>query len=275
MPSRSARFQGLGTILLQPYDEDLDYGFEFEIASAVDANDGAIPFGETLAGTPAGSYCEIRKHPERTDYTVEILGTITTYAITGVNIVAETFAIAGDYTSVFTAGKIFIIEGSTGNDGTWVVTSSSHLAGTTTIIVTGDITDATVDGDIIANSVIVSNTNTVVTIPMSYPYVTTLNGADPATTTIIVNSTSGMSAGDRVGIKLDSGAIHWTTIDSISTTNTTTFVVAAILPGAAANGNKVFVPRIVRGKYHLTIACYFSGGGDREFNFNRVSVRDI
>lgn len=195
MPSRSARFQGLGTILLQPYDEDLEYSFEFEIASAADANDGAIPFGETLFGTPAGSYCEINKHPEKTDYTTEILG-------------------------------------------------------------------------------VTSNTNTVVTVPMSYPYVSTLTAGEPlAETTIVVGDTTGMVAGDRVGIVLDTGVIDWDIIASV--TDATTFVITNGMAGAAAIGKKVFVPRIVRGKYHLTITCYFTGGGDKEFNFNRVFVRDI
>jgi len=196
MPSREGRFQGLGTILLQPYDEDLDYTFEFEIASAADANDGAIPFGQTLAGTPAGSHCEIHKHPEKTDYSTEIIGTV-------------------------------------------------------------------------------ANTNTVVTIPMNYPYVSTLDGGEPlGETTILAFSTSGISVGDRVGVKLTSGVIHWSTISSINVDGVT-FVIADGLATIAADGNKVFIPRIVKGKYHLTITCYFSGGGDREFNFNRVFMRDI
>ena len=195
MPSRAGRFQGLGTILLQPYDEDLDYTFEFEIASAADANDGTIPFGQTLVGTPNGSHCEIHKHPERTDYTTEILGTL-------------------------------------------------------------------------------ANTNTVVTIPMSYPYVSTLTAGEPlGETTIVVGTTAGMSAGDRVGIMQDSNIIHWSTINSV--TDATTFVIAVGLASIAAAAKKVFVPRIVEGKYHLTIVCYYSGGGDKEFNFNRVDVRDI
>jgi len=196
MPSRASRFQGLGTILLQPYDEDLDYSFEFEVASAADANDGAIPFGETLVGTPNGAYCEIHKHPEKIDFTTEILGTV-------------------------------------------------------------------------------ANTNTVVTIPMSYPYVTTLDGGEPlGETSILVFSTSGMTVGDRVGIKLTSGVIHWSTINSINVDGVT-FVIADGLATIAADGNKVFVPRILRGKYHITITCYFTGGGDKEFNYNRVFVRDI
>lgn len=196
MSDRPGRFQGLGTILLQPYDEDLNRDFEFEIASAAEANDGAIPFGQTLAGTPNGSYCEIRKHPEHTNYTTEILG-------------------------------------------------------------------------------VVANTNTVVSIPISYPYVTKLDGGEPlGETSILVLSTSGMTVGDRVGIMQDSKIIHWSVISSVATDGVT-FVIAVGLVSVAATTNKVFVPRIVRGKYHLTIVCYFSGGGDKEFNFNRIEVRDI
>lgn len=195
MSSRASRFKGLGTILLQPYDEDLDYTFTFEVESAAYEDDGAIPFGETLAGTPNGSYCEIHKSPERTDYTTEILGTV-------------------------------------------------------------------------------ANTNTVVTIPMNYPYVSTLTAGEPlGETVIVVGSTTGMSAEDRVGIMQDSGIIHWSAISSV--TDGTTFVIADGLASIAAAAKKVFVPRIVKGKYHLTITCYFSGGGDKEFNFNRVFVRDI
>ena len=201
MPSRAGRFQGLGTILLQPYDEDMDYAFKFPAATAADANDGAIPFGETLVATPNGSRCVIHKHPEMTGYTTEILGTISNTSVT----------------------------------------------------------------------------DPVVTVPMSYPYVTLLNGGEPlGETTIVVDSTSGMVAGDRVGIVLDTAlrAIHWSTISSV--TNATTFVITDGLADAAATTKKVFVPRIVRGKYHLTIVCYLTpSGGDREFNFNRVFVRDI
>ncbi len=68
------------------------------------------------------------------------------YEITGVNVGAEEFEIAGDHTAFFIAGRRFRVIGSTGNDGDWIVSSSSHAAGTTTITVTGNVTDATVDG---------------------------------------------------------------------------------------------------------------------------------
>ncbi len=68
------------------------------------------------------------------------------YEITGVNVGAEQFQIAGDHEAFFIADRRFRVIDSTGNDGDWTVSSSSHAAGTTTITVTGNVTDATVDG---------------------------------------------------------------------------------------------------------------------------------
>jgi len=188
-------FQTVDRITLQPQDEDVGYTFEFEVASSATANDGAIPFGRTLAATPNGATVTIAKHPEEIDYSTEILGTC-------------------------------------------------------------------------------SNTDTVVTVPMSYAYVTLLNGGEPITeTTMLVDSTTGMAAGDRVGIELDSDAVHWTTIASI--TDATTFVLTTGLPSAAGDDNKVIVPRMTRGIYHMRFVCHFSGGSDKEFDFNRVYVRDL
>lgn len=71
------------------------------------------------------------------------------YTIDAVNTTNETFGISGDgdLTSIFDDNENFLVSGSTGNDGTWTVSSTSHAAGTTTITVTGDITDATADGN--------------------------------------------------------------------------------------------------------------------------------
>ena len=69
-------------------------------------------------------------------------------AITGVSIGDDEFVVAGDKTALFPAGMCFVVAGSTGNDGTWQVASASYsaLADETTIAVTGDVTNATVDG---------------------------------------------------------------------------------------------------------------------------------
>ena len=196
MSDKVYSFQGINPIYLQPYDEDVEYEFEFEIESAAGENDGAIPFGQTLAATPNGCSVTIQTHPEDVDYTTEIIGTL-------------------------------------------------------------------------------ANTNTVVTVPVSYPYTTQMRVAAIAlATTMEVDSTTGMIAGDRVGIKLDSDDIHWTTVASI--TDADTFELTDGIPAgeAAAIDNDVYIPRMVRGLYHMRLVCHFSGGADKEFDFNRVIVGD-
>ena len=127
--------------------------------------------------------------------------------------------------------------------------------------------------------VTVANTNPaaadqVVSVTMRYPYAALLSAIEAlGSVDIDVASTAQMEEGDIVGIELDTDDIHWTTIDSI--TDATTFVIADALPSAAAIGNRVLIPRIVRGIYHLRLICHWSGGGDKEFDFNRVFVRDV
>lgn len=94
----------------------------------------------------------------------------TTYAITGVSIANDTFTILGDYTSIFTAGKRFDVISSTGNNGTWTVTSSSLVAGSTVIIVTGNITNAFVDGTITASWSAASIADSLFDVPRDLEY---------------------------------------------------------------------------------------------------------
>lgn len=69
---------------------------------------------------------------------------------------------------------------------------------------------------------------------------TTMRIAGSATdTTLEVVSTSGMTAADYIGIELDSGSIYWTTITSI-TDSDTLVIPAPGLSGAAAIGNRIF-----------------------------------
>lgn len=58
----------------------------------------------------------------------------------------------------------------------------------------------------------------------------TQNTYSAATTSITVNSTTGMNTNDYLGVQLANGAIYWTTVASI--TNSTTFVLAVGLPSA-------------------------------------------
>lgn len=53
--------------------------------------------------------------------------------------------------------------------------------------------------------------------------------------TLTLDSTTGMSNGDYIGIILDNGALHWTTI-----TDTAGVTIASGLAGAATSGNRVY-----------------------------------
>mgnify|MGYP001597580572 FL=1 len=65
---------------------------------------------------------------------------------------------------------------------------------------------------------------------------TTLSADEAAGQTILsVTSETGMTVADYIGIVLDSGVSHWTTISSLAT-----LTVASALPTAAASGNSVY-----------------------------------
>lgn len=65
---------------------------------------------------------------------------------------------------------------------------------------------------------------------------TTLSAAAAAAaTTITLTSTTGMTNGDYIGVELDDGTLHWTTIVNKATTSIT-----AGLASAAASGNAVY-----------------------------------
>jgi len=68
---------------------------------------------------------------------------------------------------------------------------------------------------------------------------TTMRIAGASTDTILeVTSTTGMTAADYIGVELDSGSIYWTTISSI--TDSDTLVLTAGLTGASSIGKRVF-----------------------------------
>jgi hypothetical protein len=71
-------------------------------------------------------------------------------------------------------------------------------------------------------------------------YTETTIGADEASgqTTITVTSSTGMTADDYVGIEQDDGALHWSTIATVS--DSTTIIINDALTDDAASGNKVY-----------------------------------
>ena len=72
----------------------------------------------------------------------------------------------------------------------------------------------------------------------SYSRTTISTDEASAQTVLSVTSTTGMTAADIIGIELDSGALHWTTI--VSTGAGPTVTITTQLPSAAAAGNYVY-----------------------------------
>jgi hypothetical protein len=68
---------------------------------------------------------------------------------------------------------------------------------------------------------------------------TTLNGAlATSDTAAVVDSITGVAASDYVGVKLDDGSIHWTTVNGPPATLTITLTTG--VASAAADGNEVY-----------------------------------
>ena len=68
---------------------------------------------------------------------------------------------------------------------------------------------------------------------------TTLSAAEASGQTVIsVTSSTGMTAADRIGIKMDDNTIHWTTIVTVDSSTQVTITVAT--DDDAASGNKVY-----------------------------------
>src|SRR5262249_30378823 len=69
-------------------------------------------------------------------------------------------------------------------------------------------------------------------------FVETSIGADEASgqTTITLSSTSGISATNHIGIQLDDGSLHWTTVASVASPNV---VIDDALTDSASEGNLV------------------------------------
>lgn len=68
------------------------------------------------------------------------------YPIIGVDTVTEKVVVGRDLTGMLAPTDTFDIVGSTGNDGTYTVDTITFNGTATEIVVTGDITDPTVDG---------------------------------------------------------------------------------------------------------------------------------
>lgn len=85
-----------------------------------------------------------------------------------------------------------------------------------------------------------TNSYTLSTDHITDSYVETTLSADEASgqTVISVTSSTGMTAADNVGIKMDDNTIHWTTISSVD--SSTQITIATATDDDAASGNKVY-----------------------------------
>lgn len=72
----------------------------------------------------------------------------------------------------------------------------------------------------------------------SYVETTVKTAAAASATTIDITSTTGITAGDYIGFVLDDDSSHWTTVSSV--TDSDTLVIASGLASAAAVGNAVY-----------------------------------
>jgi hypothetical protein len=70
------------------------------------------------------------------------------YAVVAVDSGTETVSVLGDITTLLSTGNTLKVVGSTGNDGTYTVTSVTFNSPNTDIVVTGDFTSAVADGSV-------------------------------------------------------------------------------------------------------------------------------
>lgn len=76
--------------------------------------------------------------------------------IIGINQTTDTFTVTGDFASRLTQGDTIVVDGSTGNDGLYVVVSATDLGANTDVIVSRDIPSAVVDGTLFTPVEIIS-----------------------------------------------------------------------------------------------------------------------
>ena len=110
-------------------------------------NWGAV-INSMLSDVDAGAEITVQAGETIGQYDAIRLGEVN-YAVGGVDAPNDHFIVTGvDLTAVLIVGNKIYVTGSTGNDGTWEIESLTLNGADTEVYVTGDITDATVDGTI-------------------------------------------------------------------------------------------------------------------------------
>jgi hypothetical protein len=74
----------------------------------------------------------------------------------------------------------------------------------------------------------------------SYVAPTLAAAAAASATSLTLSSTTSISAGYYIGIELDSGALYWTTVSTVTSSPVGVTIPASGLPSAASSGNQVF-----------------------------------
>src|SRR3990167_9032967 len=85
----------------------------------------------------------------------------------------------------------------------------------------------------------VSSINTTSHIVSSYVNTTISADEASAQTVLSVTSSTGMTAADQVGIEMDDGTMHWTTIVTVD--SSTQITVTTAIDDEASSGNQVYV----------------------------------
>jgi hypothetical protein len=94
--------------------------------------------------------------------------------------------------------------------------------------------------------------------------------ASSSGTTIDVDSITGISASDSIGVELDDGTIHWTTVNGAPAGSTVTLTVALASVASEDNHVYVYTNKIVR-PLKIIQACTFDYTDNTESELNIVS----
>ncbi len=103
----------------------------------------------------------------------------------------------------------------------------------------------------------------------SYTQTTMRVAAAASATTLEVTSTTGMAAADYIGIVLDSGSVHWTTVSSV--TDSDTVVITSGLASAAAAARKVWFYRTKMYRPIDILECFYRDTNGLDYPVRRLT----
>lgn len=179
--SSGARFE---TQADETLDADDILGAEIEVGGATLAAAYAVTIEGVERSVLAGTY----------DTDTEIASALAAdidraFALVAVDQTAKTFAVAFDVQDYFLAGKRCRVTGSTGNDAVYTVVETSYADGQTTVEVSEDIEDATVDGSL-HGYVEATSSGSTLTLAL-HPLPTTATDASEFAASLVVSATGG------------------------------------------------------------------------------------